>query len=79
MVFFQTSLRVLLVFTWQGQVVGARPPLKPPGVELAKNLGQEAPPNHRLKAPKRTEGVEKDPGVSSCCFQIDVYVFVGGW
>lgn len=59
MVFFQTSLRVLLVFTWQGQVVGARPPLKPPGVELAKNLGQEAPPNHRLKAPKHTLRVRK--------------------
>ena len=37
----------------KGQVVGARPPLKPPGVELAKNLGQEAPPNHRLKEQKR--------------------------
>ena len=60
-------------------MVGARPPLKPPGVDGGpKNLGQEAPPNHRLKATQNTRRVlEKDPGVPVVAFK-SMYMFFWG-
>lgn len=44
----------------------------------AQELGTRSSSKSSLEGyPKHTEGAGKRPGCSSCCFQIDVYVFLG--